>query len=625
MLPTPSSPVDAVAAMQGTLWKWTNYISGWQPRWFVLDGGCLSYFLSPNEVHLGSRGSLKVSSCDILVHSTDHQRMDMVMPGGRHIYLRAASMFERQQWLLALGVAKQGVSEPDSVGSKMPHSSGSSSGLQNKMKEVQTNCKLLMSHIASIRTLTSDSSDIDPEMLSGLSSDVGVACDEFLTSLEECMDLALSVQHLTSNLKPLPLKELYAPKKGGGLSPVSKLSGFSERELYPPSPPPPTPSTGMPQPPVPSEGLLQTSLTSKTKALADSDVPVIVRTEGKSLPMHLMMQSDNPAPGTKINTSNQEDGSISQTDSGMAQTDSGTNSGIPEQTLSGSTLTDSGGAQADSGIEQMPKTGSGIAQSDSKHSRSHSTSDCFVTPASSPRLTPPSSPPARDSRSNRVGDRVAAKSADIGRRHETFFSSLPAKFENLELETMDGIPSKQFLECCRAILPFFDTLSATAFAPVKADIGGNIKKLTVKYETDPERFDTLQAIVESELNAGIHNASNSATDSLLWLKRAMEFVQHFIAEVSAGERSLDVAAGKAYSRSLRRYHGWIVRGVFNLAMRAVPYHKDFLKVLGSLGTEEGERQVTADMAAFAASLGEIVLILNQFYHKYNLDPLPYPT
>lgn len=32
----------------------------------------------------------------------------MVMPGGRHIYLRAASMTERQQWLLALGVAKQG-------------------------------------------------------------------------------------------------------------------------------------------------------------------------------------------------------------------------------------------------------------------------------------------------------------------------------------------------------------------------------------------------------------------------------------------------------------------------------------------------------------------------------------
>jgi pleckstrin family protein A (phosphoinositide binding specific) protein 8 len=49
------------------------------------------------------------------------------------------------------------------------------------------------------------------------------------------------------------------------------------------------------------------------------------------------------------------------------------------------------------------------------------------------------------------------------------------------------------------------------------------------------------------------------------LYRAMEFVQHFIAEVSAGEHSLDVAAGKAYSCSLRRFHGWIVRGVFNVS------------------------------------------------------------
>lgn len=46
--------------------------------------------------------------------------------------------------------------------------------------------------------------------------------------------------------------------------------------------------------------------------------------------------------------------------------------------------------------------------------------------------------------------------------------------------------------------------------------------------------------------------------------RAMEFVQHFIAEVAGGEHSLDVAAGKAYSISLRRYHSWIVRGVFNV-------------------------------------------------------------
>ena len=38
---------------------------GWQPRWFILDSGILSYYLGPSEVNQGCRGSLKVASCDI--------------------------------------------------------------------------------------------------------------------------------------------------------------------------------------------------------------------------------------------------------------------------------------------------------------------------------------------------------------------------------------------------------------------------------------------------------------------------------------------------------------------------------------------------------------------------------
>jgi hypothetical protein len=47
--------------------------------------------------------------------------------------------------------------------------------------------------------------------------------------------------------------------------------------------------------------------------------------------------------------------------------------------------------------------------------------------------------------------------------------------------------------------------------------------------------------------------------------RGMEFIQIFIKDVAEGEQSLDVAAGKAYSKSLRRFHNWIVRGVFNVS------------------------------------------------------------
>ena len=47
--------------------------------------------------------------------------------------------------------------------------------------------------------------------------------------------------------------------------------------------------------------------------------------------------------------------------------------------------------------------------------------------------------------------------------------------------------------------------------------------------------------------------------------RAMEFIQVFVSEVAGGEHSLDIAAGKAYTKSLRNFHSWIVRGIFSVS------------------------------------------------------------
>lgn len=41
--------------MEGVLWKWTNYWNGWQPRWFILDKGILTYYKSQDEV--GANGT----------------------------------------------------------------------------------------------------------------------------------------------------------------------------------------------------------------------------------------------------------------------------------------------------------------------------------------------------------------------------------------------------------------------------------------------------------------------------------------------------------------------------------------------------------------------------------------
>lgn len=38
---------------------------GWQPRWFVLAGGTLSYYDSQEDAWKGCKGSIKISVCEI--------------------------------------------------------------------------------------------------------------------------------------------------------------------------------------------------------------------------------------------------------------------------------------------------------------------------------------------------------------------------------------------------------------------------------------------------------------------------------------------------------------------------------------------------------------------------------
>ncbi|KAA8578847.1 hypothetical protein FQN60_000056, partial [Etheostoma spectabile] len=94
--------------MEGILYKWTNYMTGWQPRWFVLENGVLSYYDCEDDVGKGSKGSIKMSVCDIKVHPTDATRLELIIPGEQHFYVRAVNSAERQRWLVALGSSKAG-------------------------------------------------------------------------------------------------------------------------------------------------------------------------------------------------------------------------------------------------------------------------------------------------------------------------------------------------------------------------------------------------------------------------------------------------------------------------------------------------------------------------------------
>ena len=68
-----SSNVSKINDLATNLFKWTNYIHGWQERYIVLKDGVLSYYKSQTETQFGCRGAIALKQSSIIVrHSLTH-------------------------------------------------------------------------------------------------------------------------------------------------------------------------------------------------------------------------------------------------------------------------------------------------------------------------------------------------------------------------------------------------------------------------------------------------------------------------------------------------------------------------------------------------------------------------
>lgn len=533
-----------MSIMEGTLWKWTNYLSGWQPRWFVLDVGVLAYYKSQEEVGLGSRGSVKMACCEISVHHSDAVRIDLKIPPDQYIYLRAATPAERQQWLVALGTAKACLTTMKQNGhSETPGESINQ--LKEKMQELNMYRSLLLQQIGTIKMLCANKEESQEFGEAGTM--LSATCDEFLKNLCDCVELAEGNFGSSSSSPSSPTTSMSKTLSS------SKHSAFQKQllhETHRSSSPPPSPTSSV-------ASTLSSSYNGPPSLATMSDQSGSSERPPSSTVKHLSTQTPSQHVGNRSSTNSSD-----HTDRRHGQASrAGSNSSLNHKTIH---------------IE--------------------------------------SSRNSLDSQSSN------SNSEDMKDEPLTFFTAAKFRFERMQIGVDNGIPTKPFLSSCSCILPFLDILGSTAFAPVKLDISGNIKKLEAKHETDPKAFVTLQNIVYQELKSNTCTAKNSATDALLWLKRALEFMQVFLAEVARGEKDLAVAAGTAYGKTLRRYHGWVVRGVFALAVKAVPYRSDFLTSLGS--TEKSiapHKDVIRDMKLCVEGLSRVTNILNQFYRKHKLD------
>ncbi|CAF0861154.1 unnamed protein product [Didymodactylos carnosus] len=86
---------------KGRLFKWTNYLHGWQERFLVLKLGFLNYYKNEYEISLGCRGALSVKQALIQPHEFDDCRFD-IRVNDSVWYLRAHNSDDRERWVQAL-------------------------------------------------------------------------------------------------------------------------------------------------------------------------------------------------------------------------------------------------------------------------------------------------------------------------------------------------------------------------------------------------------------------------------------------------------------------------------------------------------------------------------------------
>ncbi|RDD41022.1 Pleckstrin homology domain-containing family A member 8 [Trichoplax sp. H2] len=547
--------------LEGLLHKWTNYISGWQPRWFILDDGTLSYYRSEDEVDIGCRGSFKMTSCEISTCPTDLTRIDLFVPPGQYIYVKATTQAERQKWLVALGSSKVCIGLGEQPSSSQ---SRNISVLKFKLEEVHHYRIRLLQQVYALKfNVTQD--QIDQQALDQTATKLSDMCDEFLSNVDSFMQILEAKQGIPAHLPtsepntPTSTQPFYVAKPGKPVEINREIMNHSA-----------------------------TSSVSSFHSADNSDDENDILASAPPNVINTVSRKIKPS-GNKIVSANAIDTKQTQ-----------------QSSVNGKVSNEDRTTSVQRKDEANETCQSDITTS-SYQTHTHNTVKVELNVQAN----------------NKNTSQVIASKEQSKPKPLTFFSVKSNRFDLIVLGADGEIPSQPFLAACTEIISFLDIIGPTAFAPVKIDINGNIKKLQQKFYSKSSAYQTLQLMIMSEVEAKSTTVKNSATDALLWLKRALEFIYHFLHRFSNGEQDLVAAANYAYGKALKRFHGWMIRGVFSLACRAIPLRKDLIIALSSINGQQTvatENDVIEDIMQYSKSLGSIIDIINNFYKKFNLDP-----
>ncbi|KAF9482212.1 glycolipid transfer protein [Pholiota conissans] len=179
--------------------------------------------------------------------------------------------------------------------------------------------------------------------------------------------------------------------------------------------------------------------------------------------------------------------------------------------------------------------------------------------------------------------------------------------------TNEGVDTVVFLEAADGLVGLFDILGSAAFSVVQNDLKGNITKVRTRYEATPTLSKTLELLVENEKN----EKKRVATEGLLWLLRGLSFTCQALQNAQANlSEELSTAFTKSYENTLKKFHNFVVKGIFAVAMKACPYRADFYAKLAADpagGPAATQEKLNEELNAWLAALSSIVARVQTFY------------
>uniref|UniRef100_A0A8C2HC00 Oxysterol-binding protein n=1 Tax=Cyprinus carpio TaxID=7962 RepID=A0A8C2HC00_CYPCA len=218
---------DLMEKVDGYLMKYTNLVTGWQYRYFVLnnEAGLLEYFVNEQSRNQKPRGSLPLAGAVISPSDEDSHTFTVNAISGEQYKLRASDAKERQHWVSRLQICAQHHTE--ALGKTNPplqtrslsmasQGSGSSPGSQHRINQ-NSNALLGLSQLQRGSSLYSSRKSLLPDHL--------LEAREMMSQAQgQHRDLIQSIEGLPSSQGPSPLDQDLLLLKATSLATMTCLS-----------------------------------------------------------------------------------------------------------------------------------------------------------------------------------------------------------------------------------------------------------------------------------------------------------------------------------------------------------------------------------------------------------------